>query len=274
MFMDCPGNPNMPDLTKVYERDDTLFEALESIPLQKALECFKNNGASKTGQVMIQFMAKGGFLKTAIFDLCEVGNLYGVNIIFRSLIEHTLKAQFIFMKWVEEKTDQTAENYLKWYEASETYDYIKSWEAASKIMDQKKIHNKPDKILFDLRPEFNEKSLKEIKRIAAQFNYRRIIEYINEKISTDKNSEDFSFLLNIIPNYSELSGFVHGGPTADKEMLSYIKEEERDKKLLEIAHLAVTLAGSTAGFLTLALTSFDKSYKELFVKIHKSMNSI
>lgn len=263
----------MVDLTKVFEKDDILFDAIASIPLEKALYYFKDNGFPKTGQVMIQFMAKGNFLKTAIFDLCEVGNIYGVKIIFRSLIEHALKAQFIFMKWVENKNDQTAENYLKWYEASEIYDYIKSMEATTKIFNSKELQHKPDKILFDLHPEFKEKSLKEIKEIASQFNYRLIIKYINETLFKNKDSEYFLFLLKIIPNYAELSGFVHGGPTADKDMFIYIKEEDRDEELLRIAYLAVSLAASTAAFLVLGLISYDRSFGELFMKISESMNN-
>lgn len=260
----------MVDLTQVYKKDDVLFAAMESIPLQKAIDCFKENGTPKTGLVMIQFMAKCNFLKTAIFDLCEVGNIYAVKIIFRTLIEHALKAQYIFMNWAENKNDLTAENYMKWYEASETYDFMKSVEATAKIFSHQNKQFQLDSNLFDL-PQYKEKSIREIKDIAAQFNYRNILKYINEKIFKNKELKEFEQLLKIIPAYAELSGYVHGGPTADKDMQKYSNEEERDKVLLEIANLAVLEAGSTAGFLALGLTSIDRSYGELFTKISTAM---
>jgi hypothetical protein len=257
----------MVDLTNVYKKDDILFEAIASIPLQKALDCFKKNGTPKTGMVMIQFMAKGNFLKTAIFDLCEVGNIYGVNIIFRSLIEHTLKAQYIFMKWSENKNDLTAEHYMQWYEASETYDFMKAVEASLKIFDPKNKHFRPDNDLFDQNPSYKAKSIREIKDISSQFKYRNILKYINDKIFKDSDLKELGHLKKIIPTYAELSGYVHGGPTADKDMQKYSNEEERDKALLNIANLAVKEAGSTAAFLVLGLTFFDRSFGDLFVKI-------
>lgn len=175
------------------------------------------------------------------------------------------------MKWAEDKNDNTAEDYMKWYEASETYDYMKSVEATSKIFDLKNSDFKPGKDLFDLQPSYKEKSIREIKDIASQFNYRNIIKYINEKIFKNKDLKEFEHLLKIIPSYAELSGYVHGGPTADKDMQIYSKEEEREKALFEIANLAVIEAGSTAGFLVLGLTSIDRSFGDLFVKIRTAM---
>lgn len=260
----------MVDLTQVYKKDDVLFKVIESIPLQKAIDCFKENGTPKTGLVMIQFVAKCNFLKTAIFDLCEVGNIYAVNIIFRTLIEHALKCQYIFMNWAENKNDITADNYMKWYEASENYDFMKSVEATAKIFRNENMNITIDSNLLNL-PQFKEKSIKEIKDISSQLNYRNIIKYINEKIFKNTEFKEFEYLLKVIPAYAELSGYVHGGPTADKDMQKYSKEEDRDKALLNIANLAVIEAGSTAGFLALGLTSIDRSFGELFIKISTAM---
>ncbi len=101
----------MPDFSEIYKKDDALFEILKEVSISSALQCFQRNGFPKIGQVMTSFVAKTNFLKTAIFDLCESDNLYAVNIVFRSLIEHILKAQYVFMKWAEDKSDDVGENY-------------------------------------------------------------------------------------------------------------------------------------------------------------------
>jgi hypothetical protein len=261
----------MIDLSPVYRQDDILFGVIQEIQPDVALDCFKKNGLPQTGLAMTTFAAKSGFLKTAIFDLCEADNLYGTNIIFRSLIEHILKAQYIFMKWVEDQTDQVGFDYWEWYEASEVYDHIKSWEAVSILFNNGKKSEKPEKILHELRPSFAGKPIKEIKAVSAQFNYRNIIEYINNELKKGSKSGSFLFLENIIPSYSELSGFVHGGPSSDKLSMFFADEEKRHQELFHRAELSVALVGSVVRWLTLMLVNFDKSFQEHFDKLNKAL---
>jgi len=261
----------MPNLSEIFEKDDALFEILQEISITNALQCFQKNDLPKTGQAMTTFVIKTNFLKTAIFDLCESDNLYATNIVFRSLIEHVLKAQYIFMKWAEDKNDDVGENYLKWYDASETYDYLKSWEAVSKLVNNGKSKAVPEKILYETKPEFSEKSIKEIKEIASQFKYRSIIKYMNEKIPNHSKSPEESFLLKIIPSYAELSGYVHGGPSADKELMTCTCEKEREVNLIEIADMTVHLVGSINSYLLIMLMNFDRSFEPLFKKLKKAL---
>ena len=59
-------------------------------------------------------------------------------------------------------------------------------------------------------PEAQALSATKVRKLEDPFRYQTLIRTVRELIDT--NSPDF--LLKIIPNYSELSGFVHGGPTA------------------------------------------------------------
>lgn len=261
----------MPDLSKIYAKDDAIFEVLQEVCISSALQCFKKNALPNTGQVMTTFVTKTNFLKTAIFDLCESDNLYAANIVFRSLIEHVLKAQYVFMMWAEEKNDNVGENYRKWYEASELYDYIKSWEAVSKLVNSGKSKAVPEEAFYEIRPDLKEKTIKEIKSIADQFKYRSIIKYMNEKVPNHSKSTDESFLLKIIPSYAELSGYVHGGPSADKELMTFTDEHEREIKLIEIADLTVHMAASINSYLLIMLMNLDKSFEKLFIKLKKAL---
>ena len=261
----------MLDLSPVYKKDDTLFGVIQEIQPDTALKCFKIKGFPKTGLAMISFVAKSGFLQTAIFNLCEADNLYGTNIIFRSLIEHILKVQYVFMKWTVDQTDQVGVDYWEWYEVSELYDYIKSCEAVSKLFSNSKKNEKPEKLLRDLRPSFVGKSIKEIKAVSSQFNYRSIIKFINEQLTKDSKSGSFSFLENIIPTYSELSGFVHGGPSSDKLSMVFADEDKRHKELFQRAELSVAMVGSVSRWLTLMLVSLDKSFQGHFDKLNKAL---
>jgi len=264
----------MSDLSEIYRKDDLLFEAVQKIPLDDALKCFNAAGFPKTGQVMTSFLGKTGFLKTAIFDLCEVDNIYAVKIIFRSLIEHILKAQYIFMKWAEIRSDQIGEHYTDWYQAAELYDYFKSLEAVSKLSSNN-TNNDPCALIAQVFPEFKDKPIKDIKSISSQFNYRSIINYIYEQLNKAQSTEASPFLLKIIPNYSELSGYVHGGPTANKDLLTvYTNEQERQNEILEIAELTLSMVGSVPRWLTLMLVNLDDSYKNHFLRIEKVLQEL
>ena len=78
-------------------------------------------------------------------------------------------------------------------------------------------------------------------------------------------------LLKIIPNYAELSGYVHGGPSADKELMAFTDETERSKKLEEIAELTVYMVGSINSYLLLMLMHLDKSFEKLFLKLREAL---
>ena len=49
------------------------------------------------------------------------------------------------------------------------------------------------------------------------------------------------FLLKIIPNYSELSGFVHGGPSTADVLHQFSGENVLDVKLLQIASVVIRM---------------------------------
>ena len=264
----------MPDFSDIYARDDAIFEVLQEIRIPDALKCFKKNNFPNTGQVMTTFVTKINFIKTAIFSLCESDNLYATNIVFRSLIEHFLKAQYIFMKWAEDKNDNVGENYNKWYQASELYDYAKSWEAVSKLVNNCKSNVVIEEELYEFWPDLKEKNIKDIKRVADQFKYRSIIKYIHEKVPNHSKSIEESFLLKIIPRYAELSGFVHGGPSADKEIMSLIDNHERENKLIEIADLTVDMTASINRYLIIMLMNIDRSYEKILFKLRKYYGNV
>ncbi len=126
-------------------------------------------------------------------------------------------------------------------------------------------------MLFETKPDIAGKSINEIKIIANQFKYRSIIKYINDKVPNYSKTAEESFLLKIIPNYAELSGYVHGGPSADREMLTFTNEKKRAEKLVEIADLSVHMVGSVNSYLLIMLMNFDRSFEKLFIKLRKAL---
>ena len=77
------------------EIDDKQQELLEqAFPLLMSLR--EKTEFKKSATTTIAFIGNTNFIKNGIFDLYESQNVYSIKILFRSLIEHYLKFQYLF----------------------------------------------------------------------------------------------------------------------------------------------------------------------------------
>jgi len=219
-----------------------------------------------TGKALITLTLKSNFIKNAIFDLCENDDLYSVSILFRSLIEHYLRQQYLFMRYAQEKNDSIGIDYYKYCNMGEDLGYIKSIKYIHKMFD--------DKNDFDIwgsycsvKPEFKNLTKIERKSKVDQFNYKNIISFI---WNFSKNEEVSNFLQNIILNYSELSSFVHGGPYGENMMFSNGDKKKRNKKLKNMAELSFTMAKQIKQFTYLFAYQLDTKYGSFYNRLLKS----
>jgi len=208
-------------IEQIVEIDDVVFKILKK-DAGKVFLLFKNNDLEKTGQALSLFHAKIGFLKNGIYDQIESNNLYSAKILYRTLIEHYLKAQFLLYESLKSGNDNIGKDYYEFADASEKLQLGSAYKYVGEILFPENSFNDVFDVVKEIFPALEKYSKKDIRNKAAKFNYRQIIEYLYDLFYVQQNiqSNGNDFLLNLIPEYSDLSSYVHGGPAADKSLLS------------------------------------------------------
>src|ERR1019366_2479352 len=227
------------DISLVRQRDSGIDQTVEEfMPL--ALKFTKQGPIPKTFRVFLSFIASTEFIKNGILDLAETENVYAAKILFRALIEHLLRFQYVWFRVCEEKSDAAAEDYLKHGLFKEALQIARSWKRVAKILGRDSRLTAHEAVREVIRGAADY-SNREIDEQASQFEYTKIIEYIFEKMKPG-GVEEIPFLLRIIPNYGDLSCFVHGAPGAMNVMASLEREGKLMADLLNVAELASQIA--------------------------------
>ena len=256
-------------IEEIRDYDDEIFEAIKE-NFHNSLPTFSKVGFSNVGRALMMFFTKTNFIKNAIFDICENDDIYSANILLRSLVEHHLKFMFIFIRHSKEQNDDVGIEYYEFCDFSESIINGKSWLDSWQIStpeNEKKLYE----IILERKPELKKYSQKEIIQKAKQFNYRNIVSFIKNSIEGEKIP--YGWLDKIIPNYGDLSSYVHGGPLADKYVMHFSKDEEREKELINICNLTFLTANTLKQFHYLFLSQLDKEqYLETLTKIDSVLN--
>lgn len=220
-------------------------------------EFVKSDKIPKTANTFLIFITKTNFIKESIFELYESQNIYSINILFRSLIEHYLRFQYMFFRVLIDKNDDIGEDYLKFCSLSENIDTGKAWKEIAKILELNPTAD-PYELLKEIIPDFKKYTKEEISKRSDQFRYKNIIRFINNKLNKENKFEGNEFLLKIIPIYSELSSFVHGGPGADQTLFNTINEKDRKEEVLKKIEMSFMIAATVKLFSYLVFYQYDK----------------
>tara|TARA_R110002073_G_scaffold27126_5_gene88098 strand:- start:894 stop:1715 length:822 start_codon:yes stop_codon:yes gene_type:complete len=156
------------------------------------------------------FAPKVDSLREGIFITLRRQEFYSARILFRASIEHTVKAQYLFFETTRNKNDQVGIDYWAFGSDQETVNYVKSLENAYKIL-RIKPNKSAAEILRDIGIISEEKSANLIKKKTEQFLYKKMVESVANSLNS---SREDSLLSTILPRYSELSSYVHGGPAS------------------------------------------------------------
>jgi hypothetical protein len=259
------------DIHLVREWDSEIDQIVEEfMPL--ALEFTAKGPIPKTCSVFLSFIASTEFIKNGILDHADAENVYAAKILFRSLIEHYLRFQYIWFRVSEEKSDAAAEDYLKHGMFKESLQIARSWKRVAKILGRDSCLSPYDAVRSVIKAT-TAYSNKEIDERSSQFEYARIIEYIFGKMKR-RESEEVPFLLKILPSYSDLSCFVHGSPGAISIMGSLQGKGELAADLLNTAALAFQTAGSVKLFSLLTFCQYDRKFSSPYLKVDKLLRLV
>ena len=155
----------------------------------------------------------------------------------------------------KEQNDDIGTEYYQYCDFSESITIGKSWLDSWQILTPEN-ENKLYEIIIERKPELKKYSKKEIIQKARQFNYRSIVTFI--KNSIEGANLEYGWLDKIIPNYGDLSSYVHGGPLADKYLLHFNDVEKRKKELINICSLTFLTANILKQFLYILLAQLNK----------------
>jgi len=220
------------NIDKIRDKDDLIHKVLEkSFPgLIKDSKKFQHK---TTSTALISLALKINFLKNGIFDLCETDNVYPAKILFRALIEHSLKHQYLLMRSSIEKSDDVGKDYYKFCDMNEDLLRLNSINNFIKKLNLKKQEIDTWEELCKINKDFNKITKKGLKYKADQFKYLNIITYLSNEV---KDNLVRDFLAKVILNYCELSSFVHGGPCGEKSMHKGLNVAQKElKKIAEMA---------------------------------------
>ncbi|GAG39744.1 unnamed protein product, partial [marine sediment metagenome] len=101
------------------------------------------------------------------------------------------------------------------------------------------------------------------------FKYRTLIRTIRELI----NSDSPDFLSKIIPNYSELSGFVHGGPTAPEKLAWLRSEGLGEAELYHVADLSVSMLYSAQRWLLMLASAIRPEFDQIYSRLDEALTT-
>lgn len=264
-------------IDQIIEIDDGVFNILEK-DAGKVFLTFKNNNFEKTGQALSLFHVKIGFIKNGIYDQIESNNLYSANILYRTLIEHYLKAQYILLESLKNGNDKLGVEYYQFADASKKLQLGSAYKRAAEILFPEKAFDDVFEVLKEMFPIFAGYSRGDIKNKTGKFNYRQIINFLYDLFYVQQNTHGNgnNFLVNLIPEYCDLSSYVHGGPAADHSILSLSKIglPAIEDEIVQVFYKTIMLNTHFNSLLYMFALKFDENYKEVFMNMQSELNKL
>lgn len=204
---------------------------------------------------LLSFVPKIESIRIAIFALAELEEFYSAKILFRSAIEHFLKFQYVWFRYLDEKSDDAGIDYFVFGSAKEELDFAKSLQAKARLLGEQ-MHIDTLEVLKQFDKRLKDETSQSLRMRAKQFAHRNIVSYVYEKLNSTDQQLKLTFLSNIIPAYSELSSFVHGGPGTLRFSKAYSRPEVGRRELRVDAGLSLqmSLAAKAQTYLLLART--------------------
>ncbi|MCR4284406.1 MAG: DUF5677 domain-containing protein [Parcubacteria group bacterium] len=210
----------MNNVDKSFALNETLSKKIqESLPF--TIESLQKTKFKYTGKALVSFIPKSGYLINSLLFSCKSGDPYSASILFRSLIEHSFRHLYIFVKALNDKNDSVGNTYYNSLKANEDL------ESVEKIINYKKIVY-PEDTQWNTKGDHNNA----IREIAKNFRIEKIFHYLIN--NNNENSEIIKrykkeYLLERLIEYTNMSSSVHGGPFG--ELALY--ELQKDKSKLE-----------------------------------------
>lgn len=245
-------------LDDVLDFDDSLHEDFERIG-DRFMPILLKSEFLVTVQSLIGLMASINSIKLGIYDLAEKcdTHLYVVKILHRTLLEQFLRFEYVFQRFMDEGKEEIGIEYRKYSKISEILAYINASQAAVTMAGK----STDDVVLKSLKKKYPELDISKraLNEISGKWKHRSIIRYLTSRAKQSKDR--YSFLFTIIPEYSELSSFVHGGTSAEEYYHELFDNGELKEEMTRVSANACLLAVTVKGHFLIAVAKIDPSFK-------------
>ena len=239
--------------------DGTFLEKHKTI-----IDAMLNSKIPISGKLFLFFITITNDLSLSISHLIEQGDYYGIKVLFRTQIENYLRFMYIWARCCKEKNDNCA---------NEFYDVLAFKEIKDELNTIKKRYkyDSTKANIYDtfrqIKPEYSHLTNSGIERIISQFAYKNLATYIHENICKDKQRD--TVVLRLMSTYSELSTFVHGGPSSHNEMIANSSHPNTLKVQSELENILIhstvlALQVNLYTFMTFSGVSEDEGTIQLF----------
>lgn len=217
-------------------------------------------------QVLTDFSKRVDAIFNSILLLAKADNLYSLFILYRSILEHSYKAFYIFAKTTRNGNDETAEKYQKHLFISE---FLAEQAGVLEMEDLiNESETKSDFLNFLLTkfPElqgFDKENQKEISAAIKEFRLSEIIKFLHDRFSQrEENKNIASVFAQTLPEYSHVSTFTHGGSYASNLMDKFSEQDLTLQEIDKIVKISFTVCGVLKEnvFITYRL---DKSFLDI-----------
>jgi hypothetical protein len=244
------------------------IQGIESKAYQLYLDIIKNEDKNKNNLFKVCYSLSNRIdkIKKGIYSLYIYDNIYSCKILIRTLIDHYLKLLFIYLN--EEKY---AEYYNKHLLYQEIYEYCHA-----EIFIRKSLNIQGLDYDINKWMENNEKGSTAITRnerekIVKLFRYKEIWKSLIPKIR--ESAELFSV---IIPQYSKLSSYIHGGPYAGHFDNLYENNVNLQRNpMKDLLEISITLSIGAKTFTSYTTVKKDNiNMKDKFNDVKEKMISI
>jgi len=218
-------------LDEIREKNDDYFETIKKI-MPIFSEFARDCSHKKTFLALLAFHIHLSTLKNALIDLSEENNIYSMKALYRIFLEHWLKGTYIWTRYTKEKNDDVGIEYNSLGRIGEEFKYGNSIKQVSLILDAETKNLDVWDILCKYDPKLNKLNKKDIINNIKKFEYKNIAKYL-----ADNNAPGGNWISIIIPEYSKLSSFVHGGPGASEQYSStlYNNQFEEYKGMIKFS---------------------------------------
>lgn len=201
-------------LALVREKNDEYFEVVKKI-MPLFLQYSKKCHHKKTILTLLSFHTHLSTLKNAIIDLSDEDNMYSAKALYRIFLEHWLKGTYILARYIREKNDDVGIEYNSLGRIGEELKYGNSIKQVAAMLDAESKNLDVWESLCKCDPNLNKFNKKNIMDNIKEFEYKSIAKYL-----IDNKVPGADWVSMIISEYSELSSFVHGGPSASEQYAS------------------------------------------------------
>lgn len=201
-------------LEEIRDKNDEYFKVVQKI-MPIFFKFSKENTHKKTFLALITFHTHLNTIKNALIDLSEDNNIYSIKALYRIFLEHWLKGIYIWSRYTKEKNDNVGIEYNSLGRIGEELKYGNSIKQVSIILDAETKDLDIWDTLCKYDPKLKELNKKDIINNIKKFEYKNIAQYL-----VDNKAPGSEWISTIIPEYSELSSFIHGGPGATEQYSS------------------------------------------------------